>query len=220
VTKPRKPKVKKDRSWRVHLMRLAVGLFAALGLLFLVVSFTPLVDWWALLLRGDDYADKGDVLIVLSGSMIEDGSMGWSSYLRTTYAWWVFRDGGFKEVVVSGGAIAASKPVAIAMGDFLRFQGVPAQAIHLETQSRSTHENALYSARLLKDLPGRTVLLTSDYHAFRARRAFARAGVEVSVLPVPDVLKRSGRWLSRWSCFIDLLEETVKIGYYGARGWI
>ena len=31
--------------------------------------------------------------------------MGWSSYLRTTYAFWAFRDGGFKDVVVSGGAV-------------------------------------------------------------------------------------------------------------------
>jgi len=210
----------KGQSWRVRLVRLAVTLLAALGLLFLVVSFTPLVNWWALLLRGNDYTDKGDVLIVLSGSMIEDGSMGWSSYLRTTYAWWTFRDGGFREVVVSGGAIASTAPVAKAMGEFLKFQGVPPEAVHLETQSHSTRENALYSVLLLKNLPGRKVLLTSDYHAFRARRAFAKAGIEVSVLPVPDVLKRSGRWLSRWSCFIELLEETVKIGYYCARGWI
>lgn len=204
----------------MRLAQLGVGLLAALGLLFLIVTFTPLVNWWALMLRGDDYTEKGDVLIVLSGSMIEDGSMGWSSYLRTTYAAWTFRDGGFKEVVVSGGAIAAPKPVAIAMGDFLKFEGVPPEAIHLETESHSTRENALYSARLLKDLPGRKVLLTSDYHAFRARRAFSKAGIDVSVLPVPDVLKRSGRWLSRWSCFVELLEETVKIGYYAARGWI
>ena len=201
-------------------MRLGVGLLAGLGFLFLVVSFTPLVGWWATVLRGSDYTDKGDVLIVLSGSMGEDGSMGWSSYLRTTYAWWAFRDGGFKDVVVSGGSIASTAPVAIAMGDFLKFQGVPREAIHLEIQSHSTRENALYSAPLLKSLPGRKVLLTSDFHAFRARRAFAKAGLDVSILPVPDVLKRSGRWLSRWSCFIDLLEETVKIGYYAVRGWI
>ena len=97
---------------------------------------------------------------------------------------------------------------------------MPASAIHLETESRSTRENALYSAPLLKSLPGRKVLLTSDYHVFRARRAFAKAGIDVSVQPVPDVQKRSGRWLSRWSCFLDLLEETIKIGYYAARGWI
>jgi hypothetical protein len=95
-----------------------VGLLAAQGVLFLVVTLTPLVDWWAILMRGDDYTDKGDVLIVLSGSMMEDGSMGWNSYLGTTYASWTFRDGGFRDVLVSGGAIAAPAPVAKAKGDF------------------------------------------------------------------------------------------------------
>jgi uncharacterized SAM-binding protein YcdF (DUF218 family) len=213
--------VKGIRSWRRRLRRLAAVLLAGLGLLFLVVSFTPLTVWWATLLRGDSYTDKGDVLIVLSGSMDEDGSMGWTSYLRTTYAYWAFRDGGFKDVVVAGGAVPPSRDaVAKAMGDFLKFQGVPVEAIHLETQSRSTRENALYSAQLLKTLAGRKVLLTSDYHAYRARRAFARAGVEVAVLPIPDVLKRSGQWRARWLCFLDLVEETMKIGYYALRGWI
>jgi uncharacterized SAM-binding protein YcdF (DUF218 family) len=163
-------------SWRRRLRRPTLLLLAGMGLLMLVVSFTPLTVWWAKLLRGDSYTDKGDVLIVLSGSMAEDGSMGWTSYLRTNYAYWAFRDGGFKDVVVSGGAIAPA-PVAVskAMGDFLRFQGVPDEAIHLETQSRSTRENALYSSQLLKNLPGRKVLLTSDYHVYRARRAFARS---------------------------------------------
>jgi uncharacterized SAM-binding protein YcdF (DUF218 family) len=208
-------------SWRRRLRRPTLLLLAGLGLLILVVSFTPLTVWWAKLLRGDSYTDKGDVLIVLSGSMAEDGSMGWTSYLRTNYAYWAFRDGGFKDVVVSGGAVApATVAVSKAMGEFLRFQGVPVEAIHLETESRSTRENALYSSQLLKNLPGRKVLLTSDYHVYRARRAFARVGVSVSVLPVPDVLKRSGNPMSRWTCFLDLAEETIKIGYYAARRWI
>ena len=202
------------------LKRVALVLLATPGILFLVATFTPLNTWWALLLRGEEYADKGDVLIVLSGSADEEGAMGWSSYLRTTYASAAFREGGFKDVLVSGGAIRSTVPVSKAMAAFLKFQGVPATAIHLETESRSTRENALYSAQLLKRLSGHKVLLTSDFHVFRARRAFAKAGVEVTVRPVPDILKRSNGWRARWSCFIDLAEENVKIAYYWTRGWI
>ena len=201
--------------------RSASWLLAALGALFLIVTLTPINFWWARILEGDGYEDKGDVLIVLSGSMELDGSMGWSSYLRTTYAVRSFRDGGFKEVLVAGGSTGPAKiPVSIAMGEFLKFQGVPSEAVHTETKSHSTRENALYSASLLKTLPGRIVLTTSDYHMFRARRAFARAGIEVSPLPIPDVIKRSGQPRARWSAFLDLCEETVKVGYYWARGWI
>jgi uncharacterized SAM-binding protein YcdF (DUF218 family) len=209
------------RSFRVRLERIAAWVLGALGLLFLIVTLTPVNMWWARILEGKGYEEKGDVLIVLSGSMEDDGSMGWSSYLRTTYAGRSFRDGGFKEVLISGGVSGAAKlPVSIAMGEFLKFQRVPPEAIHLETASRSTRENALYSASLLKTLPGRKVLTTSDYHMFRARRAFERAGIAISPMPIPDVIKRSGQRRARWSAFLDLFDETIKIGYYWARGWI
>jgi len=126
------------------------------------------------------------------------------------------------QILNTGGSMSTTtlwEPIRLAAAA-AREMLVAADAIHLETKSRSTRENALYSAPLLETLPGRKVLLTSDFHVFRARRSFARAGIDVSVQPVPDVLKRSNRWLSRWSCFVELAEETVKIGYYWARGWI
>jgi uncharacterized SAM-binding protein YcdF (DUF218 family) len=213
-------KTKVIRPSRTQLKRVALLLLATPGVLFLIATLTPLNIWWAEFLRGEEWAEKGDVLILLSGSAGEEGAMGWSSYLRTTYASVAFRNGGFKDELVSGGAFGSTVPVSKAMGAFLKFEGVPAEAIHLETRSRSTRENALYSALLLKDLPGRKVLLTSDFHVFRARRAFAKAGIEVAVQPVPDVLKRAASRRSRWTCFLELTEETVKIGYYWARGWI
>jgi uncharacterized SAM-binding protein YcdF (DUF218 family) len=207
--------------WGRRALRAAKLALTLLGFMFVVVSVTPLTTWWATILEGNDYVDSGDVLIVLSGSMIEDGTMGWNSYLRSTYAWRTYRDGNFKEVLVCGGAVAPSKvPISVAMGEYLKFQGVPAQVIQLETQSRSTHENALYSASILNQLPGRKVLLTSDYHMYRAQHAFARAGIQVSPRPIPDVIKRSAGLSARWSAFWELAGETTKIGYYWVRGWI
>ena len=209
------------RKWRVRLARLTTRVLTALGLLFLIVSLIPVDNWWATILAGQEYTETGDVLIVLSGSMGDDGSMGRSSYLRATYAGRAYLDGGFKEVLIAGGpADQAKVPVSIAMGEYLKFQGVPSEAIHLETRSQSTRENALYSIALLNTLPGRKVLLTSDYHMFRARRVFARLGLQVFPQPVPDVIKSSGQWWMRWPAFLDLLRETAKIGYYWARGWI
>jgi uncharacterized SAM-binding protein YcdF (DUF218 family) len=213
--------MKEISSWRVRLERIATWVLGALGFLFLIVTLTPVNMWWARILEGRGYEEKGEVLVVLSGSMDDDGTMGWSSYLRTTYAGTSFRDGGFKEIVIAGGASSTAKlPISLAMGEFLKFEGVPSEAIHLETASRSTRENALYSAPLLKSLPGRKVLTTSDYHMFRARRAFERVGISISPLPIPDVIKRSGQRRDRWSAFLDLFDETIKIGYYWVRGWI
>jgi len=209
-----------QRPWYLGFARLGIRLLAALVSLFVIDSFTPIDSWWATVLAGQSYSATGDVLVVLSGSILEDGTMGWSSYLRAQYAGRSYREGGFREVVIAGGPDKLSNvPVSIAMGEFLKFQGVPAEAIHLETISRSTRENALYSRPLLSTLPGRKVLLTSEYHMFRARRAFAKLGIQVSPQAVPGVSERAGRWRGRWSAFLDLLEETCKIGYYWVRGW-
>ena len=55
---------------------------------------------------------------------------------------------------------------------------------------------------------------------FRAFRALRKTGVIVIPRPIPDASKRAGSWNLRWEVFQDLLIETVKIVYYGGRGWI
>lgn len=210
----------KDFRWR-GILRLGTRSLTVLGLLFLVVTLTPIDRWWAEKLAGEQYCSAGDVLVVLGGAAFEDGEMEWNSYLRCRYAGRSYRTGGFNQIMVSGGPSPRSKvAVAIAMGESLECLGVPARAIRLETVSRSTRENALYSAPTLNALKGRKVLLTSDYHIFRARRAFAKVGVEVLPQPIPDVQKRGGNWLARWPAFVDLVVESGKIGYYWLQGWI
>ena len=106
------------------------------------------------------------------------------------------------------------------MDDFLVCHGVPSQTILTETKSRSTRENALFCKPRLDRLPGSKALLTSDYHMFRARHAFEKAGIHVIGCPFPDALKRANHLQSRWNVFLCLAAETVKIGYYWLRGWI
>jgi uncharacterized SAM-binding protein YcdF (DUF218 family) len=106
------------------------------------------------------------------------------------------------------------------MRDYLNCRGIPAQAIHVEPYARSTRENALYTKGILDGLPGRKVLLTSDYHMARAYRAFKKAGIEVSPRPFPDAIKRGGSIRTRWGAFVDVVWETGALGYYLARRWI
>ena len=212
--------VRQESRWW-QLLRLLKGAVTGLGLLVLIVTFTPIDGWWARKLAGEGYYRDGDVLIVLSGASFADGGMDWNSYLRARYASQGYRAGNFKQVIVSGGRPPHSNTAsALGMGEYLQCLGVPPEAIQLETASRSTRENALYSAQLLNTLPGRKVLLTSDYHMFRAYRAFLKAGVSVLPQPIPDVGKRAGGLTGRWPAFVDLVRESVKIAYYWLRGWI
>ncbi len=208
-------------NWKTVVRRFQQGLFwlfFALGVLVVVVTFTPLVSWWGVELAGPWEDPKGDVLLVLSGSLSSDGIIGESSYLRAKYAILAYRRDGFRTVVLSGGGQPI--PIATAMRDFMIGEGVPPGAILTETASTSTRENGLYSRKLLEGLPGKKVLMTSDYHMFRAYRVFRKLGVEVTPRPIADAEKRAAGYRGRWPAFLDLLEETVKIGYYDARGWI
>jgi uncharacterized SAM-binding protein YcdF (DUF218 family) len=199
-----------------RLTRIAVAALALLGALVALVSATPLVVWWGRALA-DPWTDgKGDILIVLAGDKVEDGMIGYSSFWRSVYAVRAWREGGFRQIVLSGerGTTEPMRLVLVA-------EGVPAAAIRIEDRSHSTRESALFTAQLLAgEPPARFVLLTSDFHMRRAWRAFRKAGVPTSARPFPDAIKRGQRFTLRWVVFTNLVEETVKIAYYRARGWM
>ncbi len=68
---------------------------------------------------------------------------------------------------------------------FARLGGDPGR-IYMETRSRTTAENAFYSAALLKPKPNeRWLLVTSDLHMPRAVGCFRAAGFLVEPYPLP-----------------------------------
>ena len=201
------------------MLRVLVAVVAFLGVLLVIVTVTPLVSLWARALAGPWDDPRGKVLIVLGGSSTNNGVIGGNSYRRSAYAVFAYREGGVRQIIVTGGGNTATA-IAASMGAFMECQGVPAGIIALETQSRSTRENALYTVPLLSGSVGRPVLLTSDFHMFRARRVFEKLGINVRPRPIPDVLQRASTWKDRWPAFLDLISESFKIAYYYARGWI
>ncbi len=191
-----------------------------LGLAVVLVTCTPLVGWWAVRLAGPWTDARGQVLIVLTGNILSNGIIGETSYWRSAYTVMTWREGGWRQVIVSGGGGGAALPVSEAMKIFLESGGIPPGAILTEPQSLSTHDSALNLARMVPRMSGTKVLLTSDYHMFRAVRALRKAGVTVIPRPIPDASKRAGSWNLRWDVIQDLLIETSKIVYYWGRGWI
>jgi uncharacterized SAM-binding protein YcdF (DUF218 family) len=172
------------------------------------------VDW---------YEGNGDALIVLGGSMLVPGTgpratLGYDSYLRTVYAGWMLQAYQFPVVVVSG-----ADGLAEGMAKLLVSQGVPEAAIVLESRSHTTSENALYVKELLlkHSVPirdARIVIVTSDYHCWRARAVFAKSGLKVRVMPVPDVAKRSGSLPYRLQGFFTISTELGKDLVYQFEG--
>jgi uncharacterized SAM-binding protein YcdF (DUF218 family) len=201
----------------LSLIRLAL---TAAGALLLVVTFTPVVPWTALRLSSYWTDSDGDVLIVLGGSTIaypgfpSGRIIGDSTYWRVLVAADAWRTGHFRSLLLCGADMAqTAKPLLITYG-------VPEQAILVEPRSTSTHENALFAKPILAGLSGRFVLLTSDYHMFRAAHCFAHEGIRVATRPFPDVIKRSDSLVFRWQGFWMVSIEIEKIAYYRIRGWI
>src|SRR5688572_20605560 len=108
---------------------------AALGLVVVMVTVTPLVKWYAGILSGPWHEPAGDVLILFGADTPDSGFIGPATYWRSLYAVRAWREGGFQAIVVSGG-----QGIAESIGRFLEFERVPADKILLETRSLSTHE--------------------------------------------------------------------------------
>ena len=188
---------------------------AGVGVFVLVITVTPLVRVVAESLAVDWYEGDGDALIVLGGSMLVPGTgpratLGYSSYLRAIYAAWMLQTFKFPLVVVTGG-----DGLAEGMAKLLTAEGVPQSEILLEPRSQNTLENAIYVKQLLQQhsvpvTSSRIVIVTSDYHTWRARAVFAECGLNVRVMPVPDVTKRSGSWTYRLEGSITLGKELCK----------
>lgn len=94
--------------------------------------------------------------------------------------------------------------------------GIPTTAIYTDINSRNTLENAKYAKQIIDSvhLPGPYLLISSAMHLPRARLAFNKAGISVSLYPcdfssrnvgnnfIEDYLLPSARALDKWDNFI------------------
>ena len=188
-------------------------LFAIVGFVTILVISTPIVSWWVQTYSGPIVQPRGEILIVLSAAADDNGGISYSSYWRARYALLAWQTGGFKEVVITGGG-------GPGILNFLAAYGIPRDAMIAEWQSTSTRENGIATARLVQKMPGRKVLLTSDFHMYRAIRVFRKLGVDVTPMPVPDLLQATRNWNGRFRAFEIMLDESAKIAWYRACGWI
>ena len=201
--------------WLLYYRRLArVCLAAAVAILW--VASTPTVATWAIGALERQYPARtiidtpaADVAIVLGGAIgqpvpprvevdLSDAAD------RVLHAARLYRAGKVKRVLVSAGNVPwmpAIKPEAELIRDLLIEWGVDASAIELGTKSRTTFENAVEIARMLKAKGFNSALLvTSAVHMPRAMATFRRAGVPVTA-STTDVRALDGgetdllRWL-------------------------
>ncbi len=96
----------------------------------------------------------------------------------------LFERGVFKSWLLSGGSgrlLSNEKKEAPLVRELLLQLGVEPSNIIVEEKSRNTHENALFSKRIVQDqFPDAQVLLiTSAWHMPRAKACFEKEGIDV-----------------------------------------
>ncbi|MFJ7959477.1 YdcF family protein [Streptomyces sp. NPDC096319] len=97
--------------------------------------------------------------------------------------------GGDAPVLITSGGQGPDEelPESHAMADYLIDGGFPAGAVVREDRSRTTEENMLFSKELMeRDRPGSScVIVTNNFHAFRAALMARRAGIDGQVVGSP-----------------------------------
>jgi uncharacterized SAM-binding protein YcdF (DUF218 family) len=134
-----------------------------------------------------DRIQQADVIIVLGAGMRYDGRPGPALVRRTNHAVEAWQDDYAQNIICTGGIpLGRSHSEASGCRDVLISQGVPADAIFLEEQSRSTEENAIYTHEMMEANGwASAILITDAYHLLRAQWIFSMEGV--TVYPSPTV---------------------------------
>lgn len=206
--------------------------FFSVGVLWLTLCATPAFAAW--LQRGleSQYPPRqasaypvADAIVVLGGGELPhvgktatmEGHTARDTRLGLGLE--LFRHGRAPIILLSGGDREARQ-----MAGLLEQQHVPATALRIEDHSRNTHQNALYSAAILKrEQRQRILLVTSAWHMPRAAASFKRQGLLVIPAPTFDPPSHTAPpWLPNRSALRDSahwLHEYLGLWIYRLRGW-
>lgn len=155
-----------------------------------------------------------------------------SSFDRLLHGLRLLQAGKASILVLSGGNIpelsGTHTTEAGQMRELAILCGAPPQALVLEDSSRTTRENAVFTARLLRRRGiDRVLLVTSASHLRRAMGVFTAEGVRATPVPADvRVVERPYRYLqvipTLWGleCSTWAAKEYVGYWVYRLRGWI
>ena len=118
------------------------------------------------------------------------------------------------------------RPISAAMREMLERDGIPETMIWTEERSRSTHENALYGAEVLRSHGISTIALVVEAQSMlRAEACFRKQGI--TVVPAASGYREWGRLseelIPSWRAIQRnevTLHETLGLVWYWMRGWI
>jgi len=161
---------------------LALALVAWLWIMFVLAM---VVDGYGRV----DRVQRADVIVVLGAGVQRDNSPGLAMRRRVSHAADLWREGYAPAIVCTGGKPGnRTRSEADACSELLiKEHGLPESAVLQEDQSRSTEENAMFTHVMMRANGWNSAIVVSDnYHLFRARRLFSNEGLTVFTSPAPQ----------------------------------
>jgi uncharacterized SAM-binding protein YcdF (DUF218 family) len=183
--------------------------------------------------------DTADIGIVLGGfcnfDISGDGRLHFNEASnRLTDALDLYKKGLVRKLLISGGdgKLMGGKTLeALKVAPFLLSMGVREADILLESNSRNTHENALFSKQLIDSQnikATKILLITSASHMPRSMACFRKVGLQVTPFPAHFVGEKPNWGLGYWlkpnsRAFINwesIIKEWIGYGAYWLKGYI
>ncbi len=145
---------------------------------FAFLTFS-IVACLAIILKGlDDDTHPADLAVVLGNKVNPDGTPSPMLKARLDQALNLYRQGGFKLILVSGGHGREGYDEPIVMRHYLESNGVPSDSIFEDNGGNTTWQTAQNTAQFLRTHHLMSVLIISQYfHIARCQLAFAKFGI-------------------------------------------
>ncbi len=145
-------------------------------------------------------AANAKAIVVLGARVLPSGRATPALQYRAETGAALFLAGRAPLIIFSGGGAPSEASIA---RELAVTAGVPPEVCLVEEQSRSTYENAIFTAPMLKERGIDEILLvTDDFHLLRGAAHFARLGIKA--LPVS-----SGRLLDRRQRLVATAREAL-----------
>jgi uncharacterized SAM-binding protein YcdF (DUF218 family) len=180
-------------------MRFIKRLVWFLAIIVIIIIALPLFVGWYL--SPQDNLEKTDMIVVVSGgdndARIEKGIQ-------------LYREGWAPLILFSGAAAEGDVSNAKAMKRIAVAKGIPSEKILMEEKSKTTQENADFSAVVLAQENAKSIILvTSPYHQRRTYNLFKKALPDVKILnqsALDSNWRKKGWWQTNVGRFLTVGE--------------
>jgi uncharacterized SAM-binding protein YcdF (DUF218 family) len=170
-----------------------------LAIVVCIIVAGPLFIGWYL--SPQDVLEKVDAIVVVSGG---------DNNARISKGVQLYKEGWAPILMYSGAAAEGEVSNAEAMKNISAKMGVPKKNIVIEEESKTTVENAQFSAKIIKESGFKSVILvTSPYHQRRTYELFKKELPDVKIInqsALDENWRKKGWWQNNVGRFLTVGE--------------